>query len=69
MDHRGVGRDYIKGNGKIRLEDRDIPFAAGEGIYIPPGIAHAVVNEGQEEVIMVFTFSYPDYPPTQKKEG
>jgi len=25
-----------------------------------------VVNDGEEEVIMVFTFSYPDYPPTQK---
>lgn len=59
----------LKGNGKIRLEDRDIPYSAGEGIYIPPGIAHAVVNDGEEEVIMVFTFSYPDYPPTQKKEG
>jgi quercetin dioxygenase-like cupin family protein len=59
----------LTGNGKIRLENRDIPYAAGEGIYIPPGIAHAVVNDGQEEVIMVFTFSYPDYPPTQKKEG
>lgn len=58
----------VKGSGKIRLEDRDIPYAAGEGIYIPPGIAHAVINDGQEEVIMVFAFSYPDYPPTQKKE-
>jgi len=59
----------VKGRGKIRLTDCDIPYAAGDGIYIPAGVPHAVVNDGQEEVIMVFTFSYPDYPPTQKKEG
>jgi pyrroloquinoline-quinone synthase len=58
----------LHGSGKIRLEDRDIPYAAGEGIYIPAGVPHAVVNDGQEEVSMVFAFSYPDYPPTQKKE-
>jgi len=58
----------LRGSGKIRLEDRDVPYAAGEGIYIPAGVSHAVVNDGQEEVIMVFAFSYPDYPPTQKKE-
>ncbi len=59
----------LKGKGKIRLEDRDVPYEAGEGVYIPPGVAHAVVNDGEEEVIMVFTFSFPDYPPTQRKEG
>ncbi len=58
----------LKGRGKIRLEDRDESYAAGEGIYIPPGVAHAVVNDGEEEVVMVFVFSFPDYPPTQKKE-
>ncbi len=58
----------LKGKGKIRLEDRDVPYTAGEGIYIPAGVPHAVVNDSQEEVIMVFTFSYPDYPPTQKKK-
>ncbi len=31
-------------------------------------VAHAVVNDGEEEVVMVFAFSYPDYPPTSIKE-
>jgi quercetin dioxygenase-like cupin family protein len=56
----------LAGRGKIRLKERDIPYQSGEGIYIPAGVPHAVVNDGEEEVIMVFTFSYPDYPPTQK---
>ena len=59
----------VTGKGKIRLEEGDIPYGAGEGIYIPPGIPHAVVNDGEEEVVMVFTFSYPDYPPTKKIES
>lgn len=59
----------VTGKGNIRLEDRDIPYSAGEGIYIPPGIPHAVVNDGDEEVVIVFSFSFPDYPPTKKKEG
>ena len=59
----------LQGKGKIRLEDGVVPYEAGEGIYIPPGVPHAVANDGDEEVIMVFAFSYPDYPPTQKKES
>jgi quercetin dioxygenase-like cupin family protein len=56
----------LSGTGKIRLPDRDVPYGPGEGIYIPPGVPHSVVNDGAEEVVMVFGFSYPDYPPTQK---
>lgn len=58
----------VKGQGKIRLEDGDIPYEAGDGIYIPAGVPHAVVNDGEDEVVMVFTFSYPDYPSTKKVE-
>ena len=58
----------LSGTGKIRLPDRDVPYGAGEGIYIPAGVPHSVVNDGDEEVVMVFSFSYPDYPPTRKIE-
>lgn len=59
----------VTGKGKIRLEAGEIPYEAGEGIYIPAGVPHAVVNDGEEEVVMVFAFSYPDYPPTKKIES
>ena len=59
----------VTGRGKIRLTDCDIPYAAGDGIYIPAGVPHAVVNDSEEEVMMVFAFSYPDYPPTSIKEN
>jgi len=58
----------MKGSGKIRLKDgTDISYEAGDGIYIPAGVSHAVVNDGDEDVEMVFGFSWPDYPPTEKE--
>ena len=57
----------IKGRGKLRLPDGEVRFEAGDGIYIPADQPHSVVNDGDEDVEMVFGFSYPDYPPTRKE--
>ena len=57
----------LKGKGKLRLADGEVRYEAGDGIYIPAGLAHSVVNDGDEDVEMVFGFSYPDYPPTRKE--
>ena len=59
---------YItKGKGKLRLADgSEISYVVGDGVYIPAGVPHSVVNDGEEDVEMVFGFSWPDYPPTQK---
>jgi quercetin dioxygenase-like cupin family protein len=54
----------IKGKGKLALDLCYINFEAGDALYIPPNVAHAVVNDGEEDVIMVYVFSYPEYPPT-----
>ena len=56
----------MKGKGKIRLKNEEVSYEAGDGIYIPPGLPHSVVNDGDEDVEMVFAFSWPDYPPTDK---
>jgi len=45
------------------------PFAAGQGLFIEAGTWHAVANTGDEDVIMVFGFPYPDYPPTERKDA
>ena len=59
----------LKGKGKLRMADgSEVAYEAGDGIYIPPGLAHSVVNDGEEDVEMVFGFSWPDYPPTRKNE-
>jgi oxalate decarboxylase/phosphoglucose isomerase-like protein (cupin superfamily) len=34
-------------------------------VYIPPGVKHGTLNRGEEDLTMVYVFSYPKYPPTQ----
>jgi len=55
----------ISGKGKITLHDGDVEFGPNSAIYIPPGVAHGVRNDGHEDVVMVYTFSHPEYPRTE----
>lgn len=57
----------VAGSGEIRTETAASPFAAGDAIHIAPHIWHAVVNTGNVDVIMVFGFPHPTYPPTERK--
>ncbi|HZQ64130.1 MAG TPA: cupin domain-containing protein [Gaiellaceae bacterium] len=57
----------VAGRGEIRLDEGPVEFAAGQALHIPPGIWHAVANTGEEDVIMVFGFPHPDYPPTERR--
>ena len=36
-------------------------------MHIPAGVWHAVANTGDEDVVMVFGFPHPDYPPTERR--
>jgi quercetin dioxygenase-like cupin family protein len=44
-----------------------VPFRQGDALHIPAGTWHAVVNTGGEDVVMVFGFPHPDYPPTERR--
>ena len=57
----------VAGSGELRTEHGAVPFQAGDGIHIAPRIWHAVANTGTEDVVMVFGFPYPAYPPTERK--
>lgn len=57
----------VSGTGEIRTDGGAAPFAAGQAIHIPPAIWHAVANTGEEDVIMVFGFPNPAYPPTERR--
>jgi quercetin dioxygenase-like cupin family protein len=59
----------LSGSGELRLDDRAVPFAAGQGVFIPAGIWHAVANTGDEDVAMVFGFPHPEYPPTERRQA
>jgi len=58
----------LSGSGELRVEGAEaVPFAGGQGVFIPAGIWHAVANTGAAEVVMVFGFPHPDYPPTERR--
>jgi quercetin dioxygenase-like cupin family protein len=55
------------GSGRLRLDGEDAEFGPGDALHIPAGVWHAVVNDGEEDVVMVFGFPHPDYPPTERR--
>ena len=57
----------VSGTGELRLDDRGVSFGPGDALHIPAGVWHAVVNSGAEDVVMVFAFPHPDYPPTVRR--
>ncbi|MEZ4500083.1 MAG: cupin domain-containing protein [Thermomicrobiales bacterium] len=57
----------ISGAGEIRTEQGAVLVSEGDAIHIPPHLWHAVVNSGEENLVMVFGFPYPAYPPTERK--
>jgi quercetin dioxygenase-like cupin family protein len=57
----------LSGSGELRLDGESVPFAAGQGLHVPAGVWHAVANTGDDDVVMVFGFPHPDYPPTERR--
>jgi quercetin dioxygenase-like cupin family protein len=57
----------LAGMGELQTEGEPVPFAAHQALHIPPGLWHAVANTGDEDLIMVFGFPHPDYPPTERR--
>ncbi|MGD2148383.1 MAG: cupin domain-containing protein [Anaerolineae bacterium] len=54
----------ISGCGRITVGPDYVEYGPGSFIYIPAGLPHGVSNPGTEDVVMVFGFSWPTYPPT-----
>jgi mannose-6-phosphate isomerase-like protein (cupin superfamily) len=59
----------VSGSGAIRLASGDLPVGAGQAMFIPAGIWHTVLNTGTEDLVMVFSFPSPSYPPTERRES
>jgi quercetin dioxygenase-like cupin family protein len=57
----------ISGIGELQTDGEPVPFAAEQAIHIPPGLWHAVANTGTDDLIMVFSFPHPAYPPTERR--
>lgn len=57
----------VAGRGELRLEGGAVAFGPGDALFVPPRVWHAVANTGAEDVVMVFGFPHPEYPPTQRR--
>jgi quercetin dioxygenase-like cupin family protein len=57
----------VSGSGELRLDGETVPFSENDALFIPAGVWHAVANTGDADVVMVFGFPYPDYPPTERR--
>ena len=57
----------VAGSGELRTNGEAVPFAAAQALHIPPGIWHAVANTGDEDLVMIFGFPHPGYPPTERR--
>ena len=58
----------VGGSGVIRLETGDVPVTAGQALYVPARLWHTVMNPGREDLVMVFSFPSPGYPPTERRD-
>ena len=58
----------VGGRGAVRLEHGEPEVHAGQALFIPARMWHTVVNDGDEDLVMVFSFPSPDYPPTERRE-
>jgi len=57
----------VAGRGELRLDSGTLAFSTGHALHIPSRIWHAVANTGEEDMVMVFTFPHPAYPPTERR--
>jgi quercetin dioxygenase-like cupin family protein len=57
----------VSGSGWLETDEGEIRFREGDALHIPPGTWHAVVNDSDDDVVMVFGFPHPDYPPTERR--
>lgn len=57
----------VSGQGELRTDEGALRYGPGDALYIPARVWHAVVNDGDEAVSMVFAFPHPDYPPTARR--
>jgi quercetin dioxygenase-like cupin family protein len=58
----------VEGEGKLSVGDERLPYRAGQGVLIPAGVPHGVVNDSDAPMSMVYVFSHPEYPPTRQAD-
>ena len=57
----------VSGHGELRSDDTTVALLPGSAVFIPPRVWHTVVNTGNEDFVMVFTFPDRGYPATERR--
>jgi quercetin dioxygenase-like cupin family protein len=57
----------VSGSGRLDTDEGEVRFEMGDALHIRPGTWHAVVNDSDDDVVMVFGFPHPGYPPTERR--
>ncbi len=57
----------VSGSGELRLDGDVVQVREGDAMHIPAETWHAVANTGAADLVMVFGFPHPDYPPTERR--
>ena len=50
---------FTAGSGHMRLGEEEFPVAVGDSVCIPPGVPHALINPGPEELRLLCCSSPP----------
>ncbi len=60
--HHGAHHHILMLSGSCRMVGRDLP--AGSYVYIPPGVPHAAVNDGDEACTFFYTYRPVEVDPS-----
>lgn len=58
----------LEGTGKFKTDTEDIILEPGLAIYVPPGLEHAVINDGPETIRLITLFSPQVIPGSYDKK-
>ncbi|MDI3534344.1 MAG: hypothetical protein PWQ82_709 [Thermosediminibacterales bacterium] len=47
----------LKGNGEIRIKDKSLSVKKGDYVYISPHQEHHLMNNGKEDLVMIFCYA------------
>jgi mannose-6-phosphate isomerase-like protein (cupin superfamily) len=65
--HKTAAEFYyvVSGRGRFTLGDRQVEGRPGLTLYIPPGVKHAIDNDGDDELCIIWGFDCGDLADSQ----